>query len=150
MRRYDRLKEKLVADLSEVIPLDAEREIQAEIVDIVLQHLAQVLIILRVDRLDVVIGDGDAQDVLIERAREVSIEQLSVSDRLPDHAADKLEVRQMILDDDEKKVAAGEAKIWGEKKFRASERQIRLRTLLMYDKGFGWNVGLSWEGMKRA
>lgn len=48
------------------------------------EHPLEVLVVLRVDGLDIVVGDLVAQDVLVEGAREVYVQQLPVVKGLAD------------------------------------------------------------------
>lgn len=46
--------------------------------------------------LHVVVGDGHAEDVLVEGPGEVGVQQLLVTQGLADDATDELEVRQVV------------------------------------------------------
>lgn len=60
--------------------------------DVVLEHPLEVLVVVGVDRLDILERYLCAQHVLVERPGEVGIDQLAIVERLADDVADELEV----------------------------------------------------------
>lgn len=83
---------------SEVVVLDSEgqRVHEAEVVEREAQDLLQRLEVVGFDRLQVSYRHGQAENVLVEGPSEVSIEQMIVQDRLPDHLTHELEIIQVL------------------------------------------------------
>ena len=63
-------------DDAELRLLHGEGQVEAQVLEGVLQDLAQRLVVVRVDGLHVVVGHRHAQDVLVEGARKVRVQQL--------------------------------------------------------------------------
>ena len=80
---------------SKVIALDGERQVE-DTVDVVLEHPYERLVVLGVDRLEVVVVDGLAEHVLVDGAREVRFEDALVMECFPDDATDELEEGEMV------------------------------------------------------
>mmetsp|Transcript_1628 Transcript_1628/g.7091 ORF Transcript_1628/g.7091 Transcript_1628/m.7091 type:complete len:670 (+) Transcript_1628:333-2342(+) len=83
-------------DPAEIIPIHRERQLQAEGLYGVLENLLEVVEVVRVDGLHVLHVDRHPEDVLVEAAREVRLQHLSVREGLPDDPPDELEELKML------------------------------------------------------
>ena len=76
--------------------ISAEGEIIAQVTDVILEQEDEALVEGVVFALHVGVAHRLAEDVFVEGAREVALEQLVVVDRLRQEAPDELEVAQVV------------------------------------------------------
>ena len=85
----------LLHQLAELVVLVAEGHVEPS--DVVVENVPEVFIVLGVDVLVVLDGEGLSQDVFVERPGEIGVEHVPIVESLADELAHELKVLEMVL-----------------------------------------------------